>query len=438
MNKTFRNLLFVSLATVLAIGCQSGDPLVNEAKDAMTERNYQAALAAAEQALAQNANNVAALYYKASAHSEIAREIPEVDARPSEYTKMRETVETVYSISDTLAEIPPERALTEQLATNTWAFELNQAVEIVNSDSIMNADPQALPRAVSHLENATIINPDSVLTFDILSQVQYMNQNTAGAIEAIKQVIDMQETPAARDYDRLAAFYMIQNDYDSAIPVLEESMEMYADSVYLVQKLADSYTSVGRVEDAVSAIETLIESEPNNPQYRVALGSQLAKATDEPGTELSDNYDKLYELRDELDSASGSEKAEIQAEIDSVEARNQELIDLLNDYSSRAEEQLKTALELDPENMIALRNISTIYNNNAVNYFDLRNYILDNEESERYGEMAKQELRKAVEYYERIVELDPEDRATWAALGRAYVTLDMQEKAEAAMEKAGM
>ncbi|MFN1834604.1 tetratricopeptide repeat protein [Balneola sp. MJW-20] len=438
MKKLFRNLLLVLLTAGFAVSCQSGDPLVNEAKDAISERNYQGALAATEQALAQNPSNVAALYYKAQAHAEIARQIPEVDARPSDYTKMRGAVETIYSISDTLAEEPAELKLSQDMTINTWAFELNSAVNIVNSDSIMNADPDAITRAVAHLENAAIVNPDSVLTFDIMSQVHYMNNDLASAIEASKKSMSMQDTPAAMDYNRLAAYYMMQPDYESAITVLEESMETYADSVYLVQKLADSYTAVGEIAKATEAIQNLIDDEPNNPQYRLALGTQLYKATDDPNTQLTENYDKLYDLRDERKSASSSERSNIDKQIADLEAQNDELLAAINSYTEQAVEQLQKAAELDPQNITAVSTLGIIYQNNAATYFELRNNTLDNEESNKYDEMAKQELRKAVEYYEKTVELDPDDTETWAALGRAYLTLDMKEKAEAAMEKAGM
>ena len=43
-----------------------------------------------------------------------------------------------------------------------------------------------------------------------------------------------------------------------------------------------------------------------------------------------------------------------------------------------------------------------------------------------------------MKYYERATELNPDNTNYWNSLFRIYTLLDMRDKAEEAMEKAGM
>lgn len=78
------------------------------------------------------------------------------------------------------------------------------------------------------------------------------------------------------------------------------------------------------------------------------------------------------------------------------------------------------------------------FQNKAAAFFEKRNFTTDDELSLEYDAQAKAELNKAMEYYEKAAELDPDNTNYWEALSRIYLQLDMQEEAEEAMQKAGM
>ncbi len=108
------------------------------------------------------------------------------------------------------------------------------------------------------------------------------------------------------------------------------------------------------------------------------------------------------------------------------------------ELSDRAEEELLQVAEKQPEDDRVYNYLGIAYQNRYAILFEKRNITADNELASEYDKQAKDELRQAMEYYEKAAELNPDNTQYWDVLSRIYVTLDMQEKAEEALEKAGM
>lgn len=437
MKKIFRHLLTAFLFVGILASCETTDPLIEEAQKNIFTQNYDSALAVLDRSIEANPNNGVPHYYKAMTFAEQARTIEPVSDRKETYKNFRESILTARETFETMEETPAEAESVTPLVMQTWGFEHNAAIEYVNDDSVSQSVDNPLEISVAHLENAVIVNPDSVLSWDILAQVAGLAENFEKAEEAQKQAMSLKNPPEAQDFLRLGIYQRNLDNVEGALETLEDGVDMYPDSVTLVQSLADVYMAAGQRDKSVATIQELIEQEPENAQYRLALGTQLLQATTEISEEITANYDMVYDLdRERRDNPEDAE--EISADIDSLLALNQDMTENMDGLSERAQEELSKVIELRPEDPKAYEYLAISYQNKAAALYEERNFTQDNDLANELNEQAKSELQNAVENYEKAVELDPDNSQYWQSLSRIYVQLDMQEKAEEAMEKAGM
>lgn len=437
MKKLFRHLLTAFLFVGILASCETTDPLIEEAQKNIFTQNYDSALAVLDRSIEANPNNGVPHYYKAMTFAEQARTIEPVSDRKETYKNFRESILTARETFETMEETPAEAESVTPLVMQTWGFEHNAAIEYVNDDSVSQSVDNPLEISVAHLENAVIVNPDSVLSWDILAQVAGLAENFEKAEEAQKQAMSLKNPPEAQDFLRLGIYQRNLDNVEGALETLEDGVDMYPDSVTLVQSLADVYMAAGQRDKSVATIQELIEQEPENAQYRLALGTQLLQATTEISEEITANYDMVYDLdRERRDNPEDAE--EISADIDSLLALNQDMTENMDGLSERAQEELSKVIELRPEDPKAYEYLAISYQNKAAALYEERNFTQDNDLANELNEQAKSELQNAVENYEKAVELDPDNSQYWQSLSRIYVQLDMQEKAEEAMEKAGM
>lgn len=438
MKKLLSKLFAVLVIAGIMAGCETPDPLIQEAQKNIFTQNYDSALAILDRSIQQNPDNGIPYFYKGMTYAEMARTIPQASDRKPTYKKFRENMVTAREKFAAMEEAPSEAEDVTPWIIDTWGREHNQAIEYVNNDSLKATVEDPLKVAVAHLENAVIINPDSTLSWDILAQVQYMDGNYEGAIEAMKSTMELKDPPPSDDYFKLGVYYSQNDQNDMAIETYTTGLELYPDSISLVQNLADAYMQNGQREKSISTIEDLIERDPDNPQYRLALATQLLQASTEISDAISVNYETVYDLDRESRNASRSRKEEIGNKVDSLFAVNEDLHENMIDLSDRAEKELLAVAEQRPEDDKVYNFLGIAYQNKYAILFEKRNITADNELASKYDKQAKEELRQAMKYYEKAAELNPDNTQYWDILSRIYVTLDMQEKAEEALEKAGM
>ncbi|WP_421773996.1 tetratricopeptide repeat protein [Gracilimonas sp.] len=437
MKKLLRNLLSAVLFVGILASCETTDPLIEEAQKNIFTQNYDSALAVLDRSIRNNPESGLPYYYKAMTYKEKAKTIPQPNERKGTYENFRESAVTAREKFAAQEEVPSEAGDVDNLILSTWGFEHNKAIEYVNDDSLKATVEEPIKVAVAHLENAVIINPDSTLSWDILAQVQSLDGNYSGAIEALNTSMEMKGNPPSEDYLRLGTYYRESEQPEEAISVLENGVESYPDSVQLVQVLADVYMQAGQRDKSIETIEALIERDPDNAQYHLALGTQLLQATTEISESITSNYDDIYDLGTELRNNRNRADA-INASIDSLVSVNEELTSEMNELSDRAESELIRVTELRPEDPKAYQYLGISFTNKAAALYEKRNFTQDNELASELDKQAKEELREAMKYYEKAVELEPDNTANWQSLSRIYVQLDMQEKAAEAMDKAGM
>jgi tetratricopeptide (TPR) repeat protein len=423
--------LLIALLVSIVIGCASSNPLADEAQSNIENQNYQAALASAEKAIEQYPDDPLGYYYKAVALGEIAGDQEDPAARAEYYEKMNESFEEAEQVASKAEKTPGEIERIGAVKNLLWQTEHNRAVELATDDSLKATVNDPLGDSMQHLKNATIVQPDSLLSWNVLSQVAAMNQEYNEAASAKQHYMDaaVDTTLETQDFMQLASYYYQLDDQQKVLEVFEDAAKLFPEDEEIISNLADAYNRTGQPEKAISTVEKLVEQDPENPQYRLVLGTQIYQQALTYSDTISTNRERIEQLQQE----GGNEQqiAELEAEIERLQPKVDEL-------TNNAEKELNTALEYREDDDAAYNTLGIIYQNRAKDVFEERNRTADNQKAMELDKKGKELLEKSMGYYEKAAEIDPENQEYWRSLFSIYTTLGMDEKARDAMEKAGM
>ena len=160
----------------------------------------------------------------------------------------------------------------------------------------------------------------------------------------------------------------------------EEGMQVFPDSAFFLNNLINTYIYSNRNEKALEMLNVAIQKNPNDANLYNVLG-------------------RVYETG-------------------------------LKDYAN-AEKNFQIALEKDPNLTDALSNIGRIYYNQGVNKLSEANMINDSKKYQEELSMAKDLFKKALPYYKKAHEAEPEKMDNMIALRGIYYNLNMGPELEA-------
>ena len=160
----------------------------------------------------------------------------------------------------------------------------------------------------------------------------------------------------------------------------EEGMQVFPDSAFFLNNLINTYIYSNRNEKALEMLNVAIQKNPNDANLYNVMG-------------------RVYETG-------------------------------LKDYAN-AEKNFQIALEKDPNLTDALSNIGRIYYNQGVNKLSEANMINDSKKSQEELGMAKDLFKKALPYYKKAHEAEPEKMDNMIALRGIYYNLNMGPELEA-------
>ena len=160
----------------------------------------------------------------------------------------------------------------------------------------------------------------------------------------------------------------------------EEGMQVFPDSAFFLNNLINTYIYSNRNEKALEMLNVAIQKNPNDANLYNVMG-------------------RVYETG-------------------------------LKDYAN-AEKNFQIALEKDPNLSDALSNIGRIYYNQGVNKLSEANMINDSKKYQEELSMAKDLFKKALPYYKKAHEAEPEKMDNMIALRGIYYNLNMGPELEA-------
>lgn len=437
--KKFRILLPIFLLAGIFWACETTDPFVNDVTLAVFTGDFESALQITEDAITEDPNNYIAHYYKGVVLTAWADTYDIPTERRSYYERARISFETAEELMIGLEEEPEELQDLYDTVIAYWADEYNAGVNIQTDDSLFSATPDPFQTSLDHFYNAVTINPDSAMTYQVMASTYFQMDNIDNAIASYEKAMSMLERPGIDDYEFIISLYLVDNRYEPVLNLSQEAMEEYPGETSFVQFLADAYIQSGQRDEAIELIEGLIEQDPDNPQYRRVLGTQIYQSVDRATSEVTELYREIFDLNIEARNLSGSEREAIETRIAEMQAQIEEMEAEIDEYTQVALRELHRVVELEPESESANFILAIIYQNRAANLFERRNNVVDSSDLvAEYDDRARENLEQARIYYERAAEINPDNPENWHSLFQVYTGLGMEEEALDAMEKAGL
>jgi tetratricopeptide (TPR) repeat protein len=260
-----------------------------------------------------------------------------------------------------------------------------------------------------------------VLFFSFLAAVAAAQSNSSKPADS-KAAQSNPASSAPRKVDRAAAYYhyTLAHMYEEQVTVYGRSelaskaMEEYrlaidADpsSEFLTSGLAELYVKTGRIRDAVLQAQEILKRDPNNLEARKLLGRiYLRSLGDMPGGNGSENVLKLaIEQYEQI----------VKIEPDNVDDHLLlgRLYRLNNDLT-KAENELKIAVKLDPNSEEAITTLSLLYSDEGDTSHALQvlSSVPDTGRSAKlYAALGatyeqRKEYKSAIDAYKHAIQLD--------------------------------
>ncbi|PTM20703.1 MAG: hypothetical protein DA446_02020 [Bacteroidetes bacterium] len=437
--KRFNFLIILLVTVVMMLGCETKDPLIDQASTMIVIGNYDQAIQITTQALEEDSSKGYMYYYRGLAQASKAQDLADPSERTPLYADSRMDFDMGVEWMSQAEKTPQELEDTDPTLLSFWAYEFNEGVGNLNNDSLRALVPDPDAYAIANFSNAIVIIPDSTVSYEALSYAHQAVGDLASAIEAYEQVLERKSAPTLDDYTFATNLYLRNDQYDMAEKRALEALDLFPENtIQVIPLLADVYINIGETEKAIELIRDLIADDPTNDQYYRVLGIQIYQNAEEVDQELSGMYEQLFELDREIVRANKNPNPDTVAKRDALKAEIAELEEQTNKLTQMSVDEILKSVDLNPEYAESYRILGVIHQNKAANLDNKRNYTLDNDEALEYDNQAKEVLTTALGYYEKASELDPENADLWQSLFQVYSRLGMTEKAMEAMDKAGL
>ena len=192
----------------------------------------------------------------------------------------------------------------------------------------------------------------------------------------VKKLIKIKSTKPII-YSEISSIYLQEDSIDYALDYLEEGRKIFPDNQGLMNDEINLYMKLNRTDDLIVKISDNIKDQPGNESYYVVRGN-------------------CYQSNDKIDSA-------------------------ILDYQS--------ALNINPDNLIALNNISSCYLKKTEPIYKRKEKLSYNSSKHaRYDKDLETIHKLILPYLEHYVSIEPEDKQMINILGKIYYKLEMFDK----------
>jgi len=196
----------------------------------------------------------------------------------------------------------------------------------------------------------------------------------ADAEKFLKESIKLNYEPA-QSYAMLSNVLKQQGKTDEALEYLHKGYEQYPDNAYMLVELINHYLLGGEPEKAEVYLDAAIKQDPKNASFYRAKGT-LYEKTERP---------------------------------------------------AQAEEMYVKALELDPKDFLAQYNLGNIKLTEAINFHKKVQDIVDVNEYNKELEKVYIAYESVIPYFEKALELSPDEKNTLVTLRELYFKLRNQK-----------
>lgn len=398
-NSTFYSRL-ASLALVIGIffaySCSSTEQIATSEKEMLDDTEvYSQELDRINAYLSEDPNNDSLILEKANVLEKLALSYSSPQPRNVIYQNIRDLKESP-NTSLTLK----NNELNELLVRN-WNNEQSKGVELLQGNE-QNLEDDTFNTVVAHFENAITLIPDSTVTYTLLATTYYRNGLIINAIDKLKEAENFYDEPNPELKEKLAFLYLESGDIEQSIELYKMLTDAHPDDAHLKHGLANAYMLNNQHVEAVDKLRALAEQYPTRYNYLESLATEL-----------------FYIFRDELNYAQNmsSNSGEIEKTIQNALDKMEEVESIYDTLSEKL-----------PQNEQNVFRMASTFKNASALLSSISNIDkhLQTELSERithYLEMSKQ-------YWERLIEISPDNTDYYNNLYQVYLKLEMNEEAE--------
>lgn len=330
------------------------------------------------------------LIEKAQLLSEIAQKINPPSQRENYYRNIRDIANQGVSNQASVERL-------DEIIRSSWALEQGEGVRLLQQDNSAT-DRDFNLRIVAHLNNAITVNPDSLVTYNLLANTQYRGGNYDQAIQTLRDAISVHGDNQPEIREKLAYLYLESGNIETAINQYEKLSAEYPDQPQIKHGLANAYMLNNDHESAIAVLNGLIEEYPNRIEYKESLAGEL-----------------YFTFRKDINMLINRSEVVTENDIEPLLARLNEIDSLYNDIDE--------TVPLSDEH--AFRKAAYL-KNSALLLSDLS--AKTNFESIEQKRIEL--LERSLELWERLTENNPDNINYIRSLHNIYLELDMNEEAE--------
>lgn len=411
MNITFTRMviLFMGITFGFFIGCSTLSPSSqkNVNPDELSTQELRVEINSINQRISSNQDDADLYYQKGYLLSQYAQKLENPSDRTATYEELQSSLQNAERLFAD-ANLPSGKQKVDELLKVTWSSEHNIGVQIMQSDSTLDAED--FENAAIHFKNATRVLPDTAISYKMEARAYYKNGKNAEALQALEEARNEIDTLPAEMLEQLAFLYLETGQPSKAVQVYEETeTAISSGNLNVIHGLANAYISAGDHVKAVSLLNELVENEPDNIIYAQTLATEYYRL----------GSSKLAEITN--GSSSSLSTAELLEDADSL--------------FTRARTQLESSLSGKTGNQELQEALVSFYQNTASKYQSVLPDLADSKKAE-IREIIRDYLSSSIPVYEELVQEYPEtSRTYWKNLYEAYSYLGMSEKAEEAKSK---
>jgi len=287
MQNLFTRMSMLVIAFGFFISCNKAYEPVFFAQQ--PEATAQELLEQASELRSEDPSSIDAAILEGQAYSKLARE-KSPSVRSDDYRTMKDAFGSALN-RNTTNRLPNSviEAVNHTLITS-WSLEHNSGAGIISSDSTRST--QQLRTALAHAQNAIIIQPDSLISYELMADTNALLGDSKSAIQTLLMADSLHKPESQRIHEHIAFLYMNSDNAEEAVKWYENALlwqqskaERTVDPgepglqrgslINTWHGLVNAYIVAGQSENAITSLEKLLDISPANSAYKSVLSVQL-------------------------------------------------------------------------------------------------------------------------------------------------------------------
>ncbi|MFN1834605.1 tetratricopeptide repeat protein [Balneola sp. MJW-20] len=269
----------------------------------------------------------------------------------------------------------------DDLKQQYWELEHNAGMDAFEQQGMNNR----YQTAIAHFQNAISIKDDEMQCYRNLAIAQYKIGEVDAAIDNLNIAKGLADEVPTEIFEHLGFLYLEKGNTEQAIYYYTLANEKVENNLNLAFGLTNAYIAAGQHEKAAEILEGLVERYPQNADIRNVYGTQLYEIT----AGIMEDLKTAYMDRDT--TLAGQIRFEAEGMGDS------------------AEDQLISAYKRDTLKTDYIESLAVFYNNMAGQYFSALDAAFETDQ-DYLLDKALSLIDFAVEYYEKLIDMDPQNR----------------------------